>query len=871
MAGLTALNPFFLTLLPLAGVPVIFHLFFRLKKQARPFPTLMFFARLDPKLNARRRLRQWLVLLLRTLLIALVLLVLARPVWFGVGRQGSVALCLVLDNSGSMSGAGDGGQTKLKHALNAARSLILQLRSQDSAGLVPVVDDPAAPLPAGLTPDKPALRNALDGLVETEAGGSAARAIERAVAMLEGSAASHFELHVLTDLQEEKWGQTPVDLRAPRRGTRIVVHRIPSPRANRPNVSLAGVQTAARTMRAGRRLPLEARLINPTGVEGRIRLNWQDDAGRHGSQELALPPQADQSATLALQAQDPGLRWVDVWIEGDEFTADNRAPVAFWCPEKRPVLFVGTQPEFGLLPLAMSPVGEGALSGLMPSFIEASALAGSLRSGPPGFAALTWETMSGAGAGLRWAALRQFLDAGGSVLLVPASASASLAGRPDWVGISAEPAQNAPGGWALAVLAKAHPMFNDLRDEKGEVALRNVKVFKFCPLRGAATNTPVLGLEDGRAVLVEQALGRGRLLVCGLAFDPAWSTLPLKPGFVALAQGMALAQSASATNVLSLVAGEPLRSPGSASIRVQSLVGSPFDWKGGPAQLTTLPRSGVYAIHNGSQTTYAAVRAADKEGRQKFLAGERVPALGKLPYSVRDFAGPESLVSDFRKLERSLDLGPLLLALAFFCLIAEGILANPLPLRARRGPRFVPAASRASPASPTGQTSPTGRTSVFGGSLLASVGTVQWHPRLGGIWCSLILMAAAAWIWVVYRRLEQRLGPPKARWLIAPKAGALLLLSLVLLDPVSAIHKPQPVRGKLLALVDCSSSMDVADDYHQPRKARARAIIEQWQKALPEGVQLDRARVRYLDSQAGCLPGRRSARDRPGRLPARPG
>ena len=57
MTGLTALNPFFLSLLPLAALPVLFHLFFRLKKTPRAFPTLMFFNRIDPKLNARRRLR----------------------------------------------------------------------------------------------------------------------------------------------------------------------------------------------------------------------------------------------------------------------------------------------------------------------------------------------------------------------------------------------------------------------------------------------------------------------------------------------------------------------------------------------------------------------------------------------------------------------------------------------------------------------------------------------------------------------------------------------------------------------------------------------------------------------------------------------
>ena len=176
MTGLTALNPLFLSLLPLAALPVVFHLFFRLKKSPRVFSTLMFFDRIDPKLNARRRLREWLILLLRTLLILFLLLALAKPVWFGIGKEGSVAVALVIDNSGSMSGTGADARTKLKEAVDAARGLVAQLRDKDSAGIVLLVDDPVVPLPVGLTSDKSALRNALDRISETEASGSVAAA-----------------------------------------------------------------------------------------------------------------------------------------------------------------------------------------------------------------------------------------------------------------------------------------------------------------------------------------------------------------------------------------------------------------------------------------------------------------------------------------------------------------------------------------------------------------------------------------------------------------------------------------------------------------------------------------------------------------------
>jgi len=685
MTGLTALNPGFLPLLPLAALPVLFHLFFRLQKSPRVFSTLMFFDRIDPKLNARRRLREWLILLLRSLLILLLLLALTKPVWFGIGREGSAAVALVIDNSGSMSDPGAGNRTKLKDAVDAARGLVAQLRDKDSAGIVLLVDDPIVPLPAGLTADKPALRNALDRISGTEGSGSVAAALERASALFENNAATHFEIHVLTDLQQEKWNQPPVNLRLPRAGTSIVVHRLPSLKPPKSNVSITGVRLPTLAALSGRKLPLEVQLANALAAEGRVRLSWLADSGARGSSEIIVPAKSDTTASVTLEPQNPGLRWVGFQIDGDDFDADNRAFIGFNCREKKNVIFAGTASDFGQLPLAVSPTGDGKLSGLIPSFVDRPDYFGD-------FLALTWGWFA-VDAPARWRAFKNFLDAGGSALVVPGTrATGSIGPPPDWLAAAPGNYQSASNGLALVALDKANSAFSDLRDGKGDIALRNVKVFRFFPLRSSPNATPVLGLEDGRALLAEQKTGKGRLYVSGLAFDPAWSTLTLKPGFIALAQNLALAQTDAGTNIILLVAGEPLRLAGRAgdALQVRSLGGSPLDWKGTPAQLATLPRSGVYAAHSEKGTSYVAVRASEKEGRQTFIATEVLPALGPLAYAVKDFSGSESLVSEFRRLDKSLDLSPLLLLLALAALAAEGWLANRPPLKARPAAKRKP-------------------------------------------------------------------------------------------------------------------------------------------------------------------------------------
>ncbi len=116
---------------------------------------------------------------------------------------------------------------------------------------------------------------------------------------------------------------------------------------------------------------------------------------------------------------------------------------------------------------------------------------------------------------------------------------------------------------------------------------------------------------------------------------------------------------------------------------------------------------------------------------------------------------------------------------------------------------------------------------------------IQWHPRFSGVWCGVIIFAAAAWLYFLRWRMQRRVSPNRARWLLLPKILTLLALLFVLFDPVSAVQKNESAKGKLLVLVDSSSSMDVADDYRQPRVARARNIVESWKGSLPRGVSLD--------------------------------
>ena len=674
MFELIAANPLFLWMLPLAGVPVLFHLFFKVRKRTRPFSTLMFFQRADPRLSARKKIREWLALLLRILAILFLLLSLARLVWLGAGHGGTLAAVFVIDNSASMSAEHASGRSKLDYALDAAHAMVTDLDEADMGAIVLLVDDPAAALPDGLVSDKQVLGAAIDHVAATEAGGSPAAALARAAAVLKTASASRSEVHVFTDLQEGEWGKGLSTVPGLSSSAAILVHHIDQAASKQANVSVAGVELPSRRMLAGRSGLVKVKLVNPTSIDATVRLNALSDAEARTTRSVSIPARESRAVLVPFEPATPGFHFLDLWVEDDAFGGDNRAFVGLVCKEREHVSLLGGADDFGLLPVALMPAGDGTLSGL------------AVRSGemtPPGgdadrpiMVVTTWSGVSGRDT------LRSFVEGGGILLVLPsASPRAVPSGVPDWIGAAPRPIETREEGVPLIVFSDEARLWDDLKDDTGKVALRNVKAFRFSPLEVSGEATPLMGLEDGRVLLCQRALGKGMVFACGVAFDPAWSTLPLKGSSLALVQGMALLKPPQTAEVSALTAGQRFTATAGLGeqVTLESIAGSPLEWQGPAAGMPALPRSGVYAARSGDAAVYLVVRSAPAEGRAQFLSGPRVPVLGGLSHRVLRFEGVSALLKKVRKARTGTDLLLPFLLLALAAVLLEGWVVNPAP------------------------------------------------------------------------------------------------------------------------------------------------------------------------------------------------
>ncbi len=117
--------------------------------------------------------------------------------------------------------------------------------------------------------------------------------------------------------------------------------------------------------------------------------------------------------------------------------------------------------------------------------------------------------------------------------------------------------------------------------------------------------------------------------------------------------------------------------------------------------------------------------------------------------------------------------------------------------------------------------------------------TMQWRPHLGPLGCAAVMAAAAAWWWFVYQRLLTRMDRRPALILMAPRTAVVALLLLALFEPVWMVETRAVNRGRLLALLDVSSSMDARDDGQTTRLARARDTLKRWENSFPASVAVE--------------------------------
>src|SRR3954462_10151603 len=201
------------------AVPVFVHLIQRERKRVVEFPSLMFLRKIPYQSVRRRRIRDWLLLVMRLAALAMIVLAFARPFLrrdslAAAAQNGAREAVILVDTSYSM-----GYADRWSKAQAAARDAVSALGPGDRASLV--LFSTGADVAVRSAGDKGRLSSAGSAARVGPGATRYAPALKLAGSLLSESALPRREIVLISDFQRRGWEQTPGrdDVKLPDRTT----------------------------------------------------------------------------------------------------------------------------------------------------------------------------------------------------------------------------------------------------------------------------------------------------------------------------------------------------------------------------------------------------------------------------------------------------------------------------------------------------------------------------------------------------------------------------------------------------------------------------------------------------------------------------
>ncbi len=555
----------------LAALPVILHLFMKQKPKHIIFPALRLIRERQKRAKKQLKIKNWLLLAARMLLLALMALALAQPTLNSESSLGTgevpTALALVFDTSLSMEYT-ERGKDRLTEAKDRARE-ILKKSTDDSEVYVFNSADPVKPQQP-MTPMS-ALKW-IDGLTLRAANRPLNTALIQANQVVAASKLARREVYILTDLTASSWELTSSKtteelekIRATKTIVKTYVLRL-TPKAVQ-DVAVVAAEPSSITPSEGEPVEIQA-TIRSVGTEkpaNRIAEFYLDgEKNKRDQKAVDLPANGEQVITFLTPARlSSGVHQGMIKLGGqpDPLKFDDVRYFTFSSQPSTRVLVVADSATDGdFVANALSPyvpggdkatpaVGGGDPAAPVSAFrVDRLSSAGfSKRAALKDYAAIFLLNVGGLSP-VDWGRLRAYVGEGGGLVVAPGDKA-----RPDFydgtAAASLLPARlvDKPTD-KETTFGKAeynHPLFSRFPKLLDPELANNNPIYHHWPVKPFESARTLLRYSDGTPALLErifkgQRTGRVLLWTTPLArqvsrnLPGAWNEFPTSWAFLSL-------------------------------------------------------------------------------------------------------------------------------------------------------------------------------------------------------------------------------------------------------------------------------------------------------------------------------------------------
>jgi len=528
------LNPAILFGLFAASIPVIIHLFNLRKLKKIEFSTLAFLKELQKNKIRKIKLKQWILLALRVLIILFIVMAFARPTLksFQVGGTTSAAkttAIFILDDTFSMSVVDQKG-SYFNQGKEIINKVVSQLQEGDEVGLI-LVSNPKKE--NKLTSNLSEFLKTTDQLDLNYTSGDINSALVKSAQLISESKNFNKEIYVLSDFQKDKITNKNLtnDL-SELLNESVKLYSFDLSDKDVFNLSVDDLKSNNQIFEKDKSVSFSITVTNNSrqDVNSAVVSLFLDN---ERAAQKSFDVNAGRSINVEIEAVPKSTGFIDVTaeIETDEIEQDNKRFASLFIPEKISVgLFAENNNDLSFVDLALQTTGEtkyvierkniNQLSSQQLNRFQTIILsANSLSSGIE--------------------QIKNYIQNGGGLILFPSSVPDQIKLNQLYsqlgLGVNSSFVGKVNSNDLKIKFDKTdfnHPIFQNVfqNDEKKKYESPELNAY----YKNSSAGNQIISLVDGSSFLSEIRFGKGKILVFNCAPVLTWSDFPIKSIFAPL-------------------------------------------------------------------------------------------------------------------------------------------------------------------------------------------------------------------------------------------------------------------------------------------------------------------------------------------------
>ena len=528
------LNPAILFGLLAASIPVIIHLFNLRKLKKIEFSTLAFLKELQKNKIRKIKLKQWILLALRVLIILFIVMAFARPALQSIQIGGTTSAAkttaiFILDDTFSMSVVDQKG-SYFNQSKEIISRVISQLQEGDEVGLILVS---APKMENKLTSNLSEFIKNVEQLDLSYSSGDLNSTIVKASQLISESKNFNREIYVLSDFQKNKITNKNInnDL-SELLNESVKLYTFDLSDKDVFNLSVDELKINNQIFEKDKPVSFSVTITNNSNQDvNSAVVSVFMNTERAAQKSFDVSP--GQSTIVEIEAVPKSTGFIDVAaeIETDEIEQDNKRFTSLFIPEKISVgMFSENPADLNFVDLALQTLGEGKYT------IEKKGLS-QITSQQLNKYQMIIVSSNSIPSGIEQ--IKNYVREGGGLILFPASIFDAVKINQLFsqlgLGINSSFVGKVNSNDLKIKFDKTdfnHPLFQNIFQNEEKKKYESPELNAYYKL--SSTGNQLISLIDGSSFLSEYKMGKGKTFVFNSAPVLSWSDFPIKSIFAPL-------------------------------------------------------------------------------------------------------------------------------------------------------------------------------------------------------------------------------------------------------------------------------------------------------------------------------------------------